>query len=325
MNGTIAVCCLSIAALAADVPKESPTVAQIQNYVHTVANMDKAIDFYTNAMGLRINAPPFGAAPTDRLTSRPQLDATTNTPGSTFRPTYFRLPGHDDWGLELLQFGNIESHPVEVRIQDPGASMLILRLRNLDEMLGRLKSGGATVVTPGGAPVMLSGSRCILLKDLDGMYIQLEQAKAIPPAKATPSAAPKGNILGAKVSVTVDDTAKTAHFYRDLMGFYLDSTRPAEKSLGQLLGTPGVEILKTTAKLWGTSFEMEFLEFKGTGRRPIHPRMQDPGAPQFTIYFKDQPGAIRMFQQEGTPFLGTSTIWDPNGILILVRAPFPFY
>src|ERR1700690_3678160 len=75
-------------------------VFQIQNYVHTVADMDKSIAFYRDAMGLAINPPPIGAAPTDRLSLRENLNLTTNTPGATFRPTYFRLPGHPDWGIE---------------------------------------------------------------------------------------------------------------------------------------------------------------------------------------------------------------------------------
>ena len=62
-------------------------VFQIQNYVHTVADMDKSIAFYRDAMGLAINPPPIGAAPTDRLSLRENLNLTTNTPGATFRPT----------------------------------------------------------------------------------------------------------------------------------------------------------------------------------------------------------------------------------------------
>ena len=306
-------------------PKDTPsssdaTVTQIQNYVHTVADMDKSIAFYKEAMGLAINPPPIGAAPTDRLSLRENLNVTTNTPGATFRPTYFRLPGHPDWGIELLQFGNIDRHPVQPRIQDPGASILILHVRDLNAMLDRLKNGGATVVTPGGVPIKTgSKTRSILLKDPDGMYIELDQDGIVPPK------APAGNILSAEVGITVADMTATSHFYRDLMGFTVDQSRPAARAIGELFGTPRAEILSSAATVSGTSVNVRFFEFKDTERRPIQPHMQDPGAPQFTIYFRDAEAAVKTFHAAGTPFLGTTTVWDPNGIIILVRAPVPFY
>lgn len=295
-------------------------VTQIQNYVHTVSAMDSSIAFYRDAMGLAINAPPVGAAPTDRLSLRENLNVTTNTPGATFRPTYFRLPGHPDWGIELLQFGNIDRHPVQLRVQDPGASILILQVRDLNAMLDRLKRGGATVVTSGGVPIKVEGkTRSILLKDLDGMYIELDQnATAASNASA-------GNILSARVAITVGDMADTLHFYRDLMGFTVDKTRPLDKAMSDLFDTPQAEISSLNATLPGTTFNVRFLQFKNTERHPIQPHMQDPGAPQFTIYFKNVEDALKTFHADGIPFLGTTTVWDPNGIIILVRAPVPFY
>jgi len=297
-------------------------VAQIQNYVHTVADMDKSIAFYRDAMGLAINAPPFGAAPTDRLSLRENLNVLNNTPGATFRPTYFRVPGHWDWGTELLQFGNIERRPVILRLDDPGATIFILQVRDLDTMLGNLKKGGAAVVTPGGVPVKMAGNRrSVVLKDLDGMFIEIEQSGVI--AKD----APAGNILSAKIGITVEDTEKTVHFYRDLMGFTAGKPHSAEKALGQLLDVQGAQIVQTQLQLPDTSFEIRLLEFKTPvrERHAIQPPMQDPGAPQFTIYFKNVESAVKVFKAEGTRFLGPSTIWDPNGVIILVRAPFPFY
>ncbi len=319
-NGLILLVLTLLPALAAESPGARAT--QIQNYVHTVADMDKSIAFYHDAMGLTIMAPPFGAAPTDRLSLRENLNVMNNTPGSTFRPTYLRVPGHWDWGTELLQFGNIERHPVNLRIVDPGATVFILQVRDLDAMLANLKNGGASVVSPGGVPVKMEGrTRSVVLKDLDGMFIELAQAAVIG------KGAPPGNILNAKVGITVEDTEKTVHFYRDLLGFTAGKPHPAAKALGQLMDLPGAQIVQTQLKLPDTSFEIRLLEFKTpTGdRHSIQPPMQNPGAPQFTIYFKDVQAAVKVFKAEGTPFLGPSTIWDPNGIIILVRAPFPVY
>jgi len=276
---------------------------------------------------LAINAPPFGAAPTDRLSLRENLNLLNNTPGATFRPTYFRVPGHWDWGTELLQFGNIERHPVNLQLEDPGATTFILEVRDLDLLLANLIKGGASVVSRGGVPVRLSGNRrSVVVKDLDGMFIELVEAGVIR------KDAPPGNILAAKVGITVQDTEKTVHFYRDLLGFTAGKPHPAEKGMDELANRPGTQFMQTELKLADTSFELRLLEAKPPARNTraaeagaFRPPMQNPGAPQFTIYFKDVDAAVKVFKAEGTPFLGPSTIWDPNGVIILVRAPFPFY
>jgi catechol 2,3-dioxygenase-like lactoylglutathione lyase family enzyme len=295
---------------------------QIQNYVHTVADMDKSIAFYRDAMGLAIMAPPFGAAPTDRLSLRENLNVLNNTPGATFRPTYFRVPGHWDWGMELLQFGDIERQPMNLRIDDPAATTFILEVRNLDTMLANLRKGGASVLSPGGIPVKTGRhARSVVLKDLDGMFIELTQPGAIE------KDAPSGNILRAKVGITVKDTEESIHFYRDLLGFTAGNPHPAANAMGQLLNLPGSRIVQTELKLPDTSFEIRLQEFKSPSRErhSIRPPMQNPGAPQFTIYFRDVQETVKVLKAEGTPFLGPSTIWDPSGVIILVRAPFPFY
>ena len=167
---------------------------------------------------------------------------------------------------------------------------------------------------------MEGNTRSVLLRDLDGMFIELEQPDVI--AKD----APAGNILSARVGITVEDTEKTVRFYRDLLGFTAGKPHPAAKELGQLLNLPGEQIRQTELKLPDTTFEMRLLEFKSVSQRhAFQPPMQNPGAPQFTIYFKDVEAAVKVFKAEGTRFLGPTTIWDPNGVIILVRAPFPFY
>ena len=55
----------------------------------------------------------------------------------------------------------------------------------------------------------------------------------------------------------------------------------------------------------------------------MHPRMQDPGTSQFTLQFKD-PGLARAFlKTAAVEFLGAGVVYDPNGVLILVRGEPP--
>jgi hypothetical protein len=56
------------------------------------------------------------------------------------------------FGLELSEFFDIERSDRAPNSWDPGASTLVLSVRDLDLVTARLKARGAPVVTLGGAP-----------------------------------------------------------------------------------------------------------------------------------------------------------------------------
>jgi catechol 2,3-dioxygenase-like lactoylglutathione lyase family enzyme len=66
--------------------------------------------------------------------------------------------------------------PFQPRIQDPGAGYLSLWVRDLDQLVLAMKAAGVEVITRGGKPVHMNGSRCILVRDLSGgFYVELMQ------------------------------------------------------------------------------------------------------------------------------------------------------
>lgn len=66
--------------------------------------------------------------------------------------------------------------PFQPRVQDPGAGYLSLWVRDLDGLLRKMKAAGVEVVTAGGKPVHINGSRCILVRDYtQGFYVLLMQ------------------------------------------------------------------------------------------------------------------------------------------------------
>jgi catechol 2,3-dioxygenase-like lactoylglutathione lyase family enzyme len=299
--------------LAAPHPPESvPNRAYF--YVHTVADLDKTIAFYRDVIGLREKG-VLSAFPSDKPTRNSQINSLTNTPNAFFRPIYFELPGND-CGLELLEFTEIERKPVQPRPQDPGATFLILDVRHLDALLAKAKLGGATVVTEGGNPVLDDGTRSILLRDPDGFYLLLRQPRRIPVGAA------KGLIAGAGVAVTVADLAKATAFYRDMLGL-VPSHPEGGADLNRLTGVAGAQIVTGSVKIAGSTFEPQLWEFHGVDQQPIHPRMQDPGAPQFTLQFHVPAAARAYLKQERVQFLSDGVIYDPNGVLILVRGEPP--
>jgi catechol 2,3-dioxygenase-like lactoylglutathione lyase family enzyme len=292
--------------LAAPHPPESvPNRAYF--YVHTVADLDKTIAFYRDVIGLREKR-ALSAFPSDKPTRNSQINSLTNTPNAFFRPIYFELPGND-YGLELLEFTEIERKAVQPRQQDPGATFLILDVRNLDALLAKAKMGGATVVTEGGKPA-------ILLRDPDGFYLLLRQPRRIPVGAA------KGPIGGAGVAVTVADLAKATAFYGDMLGLVPGHPEGGAK-LSRVSGVAGAQIVTGSVKIAGSTFEPQLWEFRGVNQQPIHPRMQDPGAPQFTLQFHVPAAARAYLKKEGVQFLSEGVIYDPNGVLILVRGEPP--
>jgi len=307
--------------LAAPHPPESvPNRAYF--YIHTVADLDRSAAFYRDVIGLRIKR-VLAAFPSDKPTRNAQINALTNTPNAFFRPLYFELPGND-YGFELLEFTQIERKPLQPRLQDPGATFLILDVRNLDAVAAKAAMTGATVVTAGGKPVIAgspktetnSAMRSIFLRDPDGFYLLLRQPRRI--AKG----APQGQITGAGVGVTVADLGKTTAFYTDLLGL-VPGKAAGGASLNALTGVSGAQIAIGSARISGSTFAPEFWEFRGVDHQAIHPRMQDPGAPQFTLQFRLPAPARAYLKQEGLEFLSDGVFYDPNGVLILVRGEPP--
>jgi len=90
-------------------------------------------------------------------------------------------------GVELVEFSGVEQRKVHRRLQDPGAAMLILLVRDIDSIFSRLKAAGVTVLTRGGAPMFVGPSktaRAVIVQDPDGHPIELAQLEPTPPTTA---------------------------------------------------------------------------------------------------------------------------------------------
>ena len=67
------------------------------------------------------------------------------------------------------------------RVQDPGATTLVLIVRNVDEAFAPLKQAAVPVVTLGGAPIAVDGgkARAVVVKDPDGHFVELRQPTVV--------------------------------------------------------------------------------------------------------------------------------------------------
>ena len=231
------------------------------------------------------------------------------------------------FALEVTEFSNMELRPVKPRAQDPGASLFVLIVGNVDTALATAKKAGAEVVTTGGSPVAVRfGSRdgrAVTVRDPDGYYVELAQSPDAPSGN--------GSIFGAGFGFTVPDAELAAVFYRDKFGFEI-KVNPASSNDSQNAGTPGAQIRTAAATIPGTSLSWRFGDFRGVDRKPYTPRIPDPGAAAIGLEVRDIDAAIGAIKaaggssitQGGSAKLGPGKVGfvrDPSGILVELAQP----
>ena len=96
--------------------------------------------------------------------------------GSQVRLTTAQVPG-SALRMEFVEIKGADRTPIRPRIQDPGATRLQIRVKDLDSTIGKLKASGSSVVSAGGVPATLQGGiRAAIMPDTDGLYFVLIQA-----------------------------------------------------------------------------------------------------------------------------------------------------
>jgi len=210
--------CLFFAAIAPGQTAQptTPNAVKLTKYILGVADLDKSYAFY-HALGLDLqnNAPALTAKPNtlnDAL--RGLVDV---PPGTKFRNMMLKIPGAE-FPIEVTEFTAMDVRPAKPRIQDPGASLLVLDVDDVDAALASAKKAGGEVVTTGGLPVKRASGpgRVVTLKDPDGYYVEL--------AQTTDKASGSGKVISAPFgSMTVQSSEKAAAFYRGQFGFAVKS------------------------------------------------------------------------------------------------------
>jgi catechol 2,3-dioxygenase-like lactoylglutathione lyase family enzyme len=186
-------------ALQAQAPQPGLVVGSGNFFSPIVANLDRAVSFYRDGLGLQVTGDPSNAD------DNPALRAMFGLPEARLRWTVARPPGMRT-GVEIVEIKNANGSPAERRIQDPGGVTLLVQVRDIDAAFAKLKAVGAPVITTGGQPVAVdfgSGNkgRSVIVKDPDGHFVSLLQ----PDAPVETSAPNTTNITGIRVRLTVAD------------------------------------------------------------------------------------------------------------------------
>src|SRR6185295_9533995 len=146
--------------------------------------------------------------------ANPQLFKFFDIPGAKERHQSARVTG-TRVTVELMEIQDVPHQTIPLRIQDPGAATIVFIVRDVDAALARATLAKAAVATPAGKPVTFpDGTRSILIRDLDGRFIELRQLAGSP--------AQTGDILDMRLSITVSDMDETKKVYRNVLGFTVE-------------------------------------------------------------------------------------------------------
>jgi predicted enzyme related to lactoylglutathione lyase len=306
---------LAVAAL------EGPSTAQtgaappgargLLNWVHTTGDAERAFPFYHDVLGLELARSPFappGAAPEG---IRPAAEAgsdelvwnLTNTRGSRFRTVFMRA-ANTPFGLELSEFFDIARSERPANAWDPGASLLVFDVRDLDATAAKLKARGAPVVTLGGVPVDTPAGRSLLVRDPDGYLIRVTQAS---PAQIAAAESP-GDVIGTSIGISVADSDTALKFYRDLLGFEVREQRRADAAERKVYGIDEGELTFTTTVIPTTGIVVLLAQFDVPAAvtpapHPYEWKIQDVGAPQFQLEVSGLDALLALTHAAGYRFL----------------------
>jgi predicted enzyme related to lactoylglutathione lyase len=299
-------------------------------YVQTVADMNRSYAFY-RALGMEGEGPP---ASGKQQASVPMVTKLTgSTESMTFRNAYLKIPG-TAFQFEFTEFGNTPREAIMPRMQDPGASLLILRVRNLNTALDAAKGAGAKVVTLGGAPLKVGpngGFRSIFVKDAEGYFVELQELTA-PPADA-----PAGNLIGGAIGAIVADADKAAAYYHEQFGLEVRSYPPSRGANElKLAGLARGEVHRSVVTTPGNPVEMMFISFSGAEQHAYLPRITDPGAAAWGFAVGDLDAGFSTLTSSGGKILsgnnepirrpnggGVGFVRDPFGLALEVQQPSP--
>jgi catechol 2,3-dioxygenase-like lactoylglutathione lyase family enzyme len=296
-------------------PATAPNAVRLTKFILGVADLDKSYAFY-HALGLDLENGSTALSQPNPLADA-LLKLVDVPPGTKFRNMMLKVPGAD-FSLEVTEFSNLELHIGRPRMQDPGASLFVLTVRDLVTALAAAKKVGGEVLTTSGSPV----SGRLIVRDPDGYYVEFQLAD--PQLQTTAPAT--SMVTGARFGSVVQDAESAARFYRDRFGFEIKTSAWS--------ATPNAQMRTADAVIPGTNLVWQFTEFKDIDRKPYRLRIPDPGAPALGLQVRDLDAATAAVKaaggsvvtQGGSAGLGggkVAFVRDPSGVLVELAQPAP--
>jgi catechol 2,3-dioxygenase-like lactoylglutathione lyase family enzyme len=268
-------------------PTNKTGVIGLMHAIHSVNDVDKTLAFYRNVFALDGQVQTFDP-------KGPRI--LTNSPTATLRYAMTNIPGA--FNFELTQFGDLERQTgKQPDIQDSGAPMMKVLVRDLDVVVANARMANAPIITKGGAPVTASTpigtARAIIMRDPDGYFVEAIQATpaivaatdAQPArgggrgrgnANATPP--PPSQIVGAVMGLTVRDMVETLKYWNGVLAMEMPPPTlfTADQAMLDLMGLPkGASYRISSGVIPGSSARLEFIQIRGVPRKTFDLRVTD--------------------------------------------------
>ena len=270
-------------------------ITGVGNFSHIVRDMDRAVAFYRDVVGLEVTANvPFSP--------NPAIMRLGNTPGAQSRMMALRVPG-SDIGIELIEYKDIDRKTQSPRFVDPGAANIALRVRDIAPILAKVPRSGAKIITQGDVPATIGDAKYVFLQDPDGFVVELVQT---PPAADT-KVPTTSNVSGAAFELTVVDSEQSVKFYKDMLGINMtmDASFIDNQLLARTAGAPGASVRQSRAPIPGSSTVFTLIEFKNIARTPLAGRVQDPGTAILQLRVRDVDALVKKMKAAGVPIVTT--------------------
>jgi catechol 2,3-dioxygenase-like lactoylglutathione lyase family enzyme len=289
-----------------------------------VENMDRSLAFYHEAFGMDV--PPLPASGERPYNNpNPRLFMFFHIPGARERHQSARVDG-TRVAFELMEVQNVEHKTVSLRIQDPGNATPVLVVRDVDAAMARLRQMNVSMVTPGGTSATLAdGARAVLFRDVDGRIVEIMQ-----PASPPSSAPATSNVVDMRLLITVSEMDRTLKVYRDVLGFAVKDQTPfvSDAPTRALTGLAKAEVRRSRVQAPGSSLDIDFVEFKGVDRTPLHMQIQDRGAARLQVRVRNIDALVEAVKGAGLAIVtegGGSVPIPPNFKGSLVADPNNFF
>lgn len=306
-------------------PSGAGAVIGTGTFTAFVENMDRSLAFYHDVFGMEV--PPLPASGERPYNNpNPRLFAMFDIQGAKERHQSARVPGTRT-SIELMEIQNVDHQTVDLRIQDPGTATLVLLVRDIDAELARIRQANVAIATPGGKPVLFpDGTRALLIRDVDSRFVEVRQPASMPDATAPASS----NIFDIRLSIAVNDMTRTTTLYRDVLGFKVEGETAfaADNATRALTGLSKADVRRSRVQAPGSTLWIEFVEFKGVDRAPLHIRIQDRGAARLQVRAQNVDALVGALKNAGLTVVsegGVAVPIPPNFKGALVADPNNFF
>jgi catechol 2,3-dioxygenase-like lactoylglutathione lyase family enzyme len=289
MRRLVAVVAASVVLLGHVAAQDAGLVVGSGNFFSpVVANLERAIGFYHDGLGLEVTG-----APADAAENAP-LRQMFGLPGAQLRWTVARPDGSRQ-GVEIVEISQAGGRPLGRRLTDPGAMTLVLTTsESLAGVVNRVAGHGGTVIGTRGKE-NLAAAHIVVVRDPDDHFVQLIAGKEAAP-------------LAPRVRLTVQNLDRTMALYRDGLGLRATAQAPvSDEWVTVALGlSRSANVRAGALEVPGSTLTIEFIQFNG-GSRP-NARIQDPGSTRLQLQVRDVDAAVQTVVRAGGHVVSTGGV-----------------